>query len=214
MADEKDTNLRAEQRVYMLGDDLMIIPRWAKNPVIPTGDWDIIQFEEKDDLYQAFVALRPGAIVPLTEIAQSTSELDMNTLTLLVNPDENGNATGILYQDSGDGFEYKTGYYAIYELKANTEDGIVKVSINQTEGKLQNPQKKIRIGIVSDGKTTFSEYKEGLEISMKNVKDKEKTINTAKLKWSTIDPAKEPSTQEKLKIQTEKMKKTGQAMEW
>ena len=214
MADEKDTNLRSEQRVYMLGNDLMIIPRWAKNPAIPTGDWDIIQFEEKDDLYQAFVALRPGAIVPLTEIAQSTSELDMNTLTLLVNPDENGNATGILYQDSGDGFEYKTGYYAIYELKANTEDGIVKVSINQTEGKLQNPQKKIRIGIVSDGKTTFSEYKEGLEISMKNVKDKEKTINTAKLKWSTIDPAKEPSTQEKLKIQTEKMKKTGQAMEW
>ena len=49
---------------------------------------------------------------------------------------------------------------------------------------------------------------------MKNVKDKEKTINTAKLKWSTIDPAKEPSTQEKLKIQMEKMKKTGQAMEW
>lgn len=214
MADEKDTNLRSEQRVYMLGNDLMIIPRWAKNPAIPTGDWDIIQFEEKDDLYQAFVALRPGAIVPLTEVAQSTSELDMNTLTLLVNPDENGQASGTLYQDAGDGFEYKTGSYAIYEIKANTEDRMVKVSLKQTEGKLQAPQKRIRIGIVADGKTTYSEYKDGMEISLKNVKEKEKSINTAKLKWSAIDPAKEPSTQEKLRIQMEKMKKTGQAMEW
>ena len=138
----------------------------------------------------------------------------MNTLTLLVNPDANGQATGTLYQDAGDGFEYKTGSYAIYEIKASTEDGMVKVSLNQTEGKLQAPQKRIRIGIVADGKTTYSEYKDGMEISLKNVKEKEKSINTAKLKWSAIDPAKEPSTQEKLRIQMEKMQKSGQAMEW
>jgi hypothetical protein len=53
-----------------------------------------------------------------------------------------------------------------------------------------------------------------MEISLKNVKEKEKSINTAKLKWSAIDPAKEPSTQEKLRIQMEKMQKSGQAMEW
>lgn len=214
MADEKDANLRKEQQVYMLGGDLMIIPRFAKESAVPTGDWDIIQFEEKDDMYQAFVAQRPGSIVPTCEVAQSTVDLDFDTLTLLVNPDENGNATGTYYEDERDGYGYKEGDFSMFTLNATTENGIVKVTLNQTAGKRKANQKKIRVGIVCDGKVTYSPFVEGNEVSLKNVKEKEFSINTKKLKWSTIDIAAQPTLADKLKIQMEKMAASGQANEW
>lgn len=214
MADEKDANLRKEQQVYMLGGDLMIIPRFAKESAVPTGDWDIIQFEEKDDMYQAFVAQRPGSIVPTCEVAQSTVDLDFDTLTLLVNPDENGNATGTYYEDARDGYGYKEGDFSMFTLNATTENGIVKVTLNQTAGKRKANQKKIRLGIVCDGKVTYSPFVEGNEVSLKNVKEKEFSINTKKLKWSTIDIAAQPTLADKLKIQMEKMAASGQANEW
>lgn len=214
MADEKDANLRKEQQVYMLGGDLMIIPRFAKESAVPTGDWDIIQFEEKDDMYQAFVAQRPGSIVPTCEVAQSTVDLDFDTLTLLVNPDENGNATGTYYEDARDGYGYKEGDFSMFTLNATTENGIVKVTLNQTAGKRKANQKKIRVGIVCDGKVTYSPFVEGNEVSLKNVKEKEFSINTKKLKWSTIDIAAQPTLADKLKIQMEKMAASGQANEW
>lgn len=216
MADDKDPALRGEQKVFMLGDDLMIIPRWAKadNIHIPSGDWDVLQLEDKDDMYQAFVAQRPGSIVPMGNVAQSTVELDQNTLTLLVNPAADGTATGVLYQDAGDGFGYRTGEYAKYQLSAKTEGENITVSIKQVEGKMDMGQKNIRIGFVTDGKITYSPYVQGNEVTMKTVKDKQMGIDLKKLKFSDIDPSKQPTIQEKLKIQVEKMKKSGQAMEW
>ncbi|MCF0159864.1 MAG: DUF5110 domain-containing protein, partial [Bacteroidaceae bacterium] len=214
MADDKNPALRGEQQVFLLGDDLMIIPRWAKNVNIPSGDWDVLQLEEKDDMYQAFVAQRPGSIVPMVNTAQSTMELDNNTLTLLVNPAEDGTATGALYEDAGDGFEYRTGQYAKYQLSAKTEKDMITVSINQVGGELKSAQKNIRIGFVTDGKITYSPYVQGNEVSMKVVKDKQLGIDLKKLKFSDIDPAAQPSIQEKLKAQVEKMKKEGQPMEW
>lgn len=216
MADDKDPALRGEQKVFMLGDDLMIIPRWAKadNIHIPSGDWDVLQLEDKDDMYQAFVAQRPGSIVPMGNVAQSTIELDQNTLTLLVNPAEDGTATGVLYQDAGDGFGYRTGEYAKYQLSAKTEGENITVSIKQVDGKMDMGQKNIRIGFVTDGKITYSPYVQGNEVTMKTVKDKQMGIDLKKLKFSDIDPSKQPTIQEKLKIQVEKMKKSGQAMEW
>lgn len=214
MADEKDANLRTEQRVYMLGGDLMIIPRFAKESAIPNGDWDIIKFEEKDDMYQAFVAQRPGSIVPTCELAQSTSELDFDVLTLLVNTDENGNASGSYYEDAGEGFGYKEGDYSMYALNASTQDGKITVTINQVSGQRKGNTKKIRVGIVCDGKVTYSPYVEGNEISMKDVKEKEFSINTKKLKWSPIDIAAQPTLADKHRIQMEKMAASGQANEW
>lgn len=214
MADDKDLSLRTEQQVFMLGADLMIIPRWAKNVNIPSGDWDILQLEEKDDIYQAFVAQRPGSIVPLGNLAQSTSELDPNTITLLVNPAADGTASGTLYQDAGDGFEYRNGAFAKFALSAQTEGNMITVKMVQTEGNLDMGQKKIRIGFVTDGKITYSPYVEGNEVSMKVVKDKQLGIDLKKLKFSPIDPAKEPTLQQKFEKQRKQMEADGQANDW
>lgn len=40
MSDVKDTTLRSERESFMLGGDLLIIPRWSKSLRLPKGDWD------------------------------------------------------------------------------------------------------------------------------------------------------------------------------
>ena len=65
MSDLSDVSLRAEQQAFMLGGDLLIVPRWAEKPILPKGNWATFSMEDKDDGYQAKLALRPGAVLPL-----------------------------------------------------------------------------------------------------------------------------------------------------
>ena len=213
-SDPSDKNLRDEQRVYMLGSDLLIIPRWAKNPNLPKGDWDIVQFEEKDDMYQAFVAQRPGSIVPLAKLYQNTVEYKTDSLTLLVNT-KDGVAEGWMYEDAGDGFAYRSGKYAEYNFSASTDNkGVVSVSIERTAGEMERPEKMIRIGIVCDGKIYYSPWTKGNTVSLKAPKEKEFILDASKLKFSNIDIEAQPSLQQKLREQTRKMEINGQPFEW
>lgn len=183
MADEKDLSLRSEQRVYMLGDDLMVIPRWASEPALPHGDWDVIPFEaydkngdfdSTDDGYQAFVALRPGSIVPVAELFQNTEEYNTDRLTLLVNPDADGRASGTMYEDDKDGFGYRHGEFAEYSFSASTDTrGLVTVSMSRTDGTKDYGTKTLRLGIVYDGKVVYSDWVEGTSASVKAPREKE-----------------------------------------
>lgn len=185
MADEKDASLRGEQRVFMLGDDLMIIPRWAEAPSLPNGDWDIIRFEDKDDGYQAHVALRPGAIVPMANLYQSTEQFKTDSLTLLVNPAADGMATGVMYEDDKDGFEYRKGQFAEYSFTASTDSkGWLTVTMDQTGGKADYGQKTIRIAYVYDGKIAYSPWTKGNSVTMKTPKEKELSLDPSKLDFS------------------------------
>lgn len=236
MADEQDPTLRSEDRVYLVGNDLMIIPRWANQtlqpetlktetlPALPKGDWDIIPFEAptapgklqsgKDDNYQAFVAQRPGSIVPMANLVQSTDFYSVDSLTLLVNPAADGTATGKLYEDAGEGFAYRTGDYALSQITASSDAKNITVSIAQTEGKRASMVKNLRVGIVVDGKVIYSPWTEGTSVTMKLPKEKEFSIDPAKLKWSDIDIAAQPTTQEKLDVQAKRAAEEGQAFEW
>lgn len=214
MADETDLSLRQEQRLYLLGQDLMIIPRWAKNPALPKGNWNIIRFEEQEDEYQAFVALRSGAIVPLANLAQSTEDYRTDSLTLLVNPDESGSAKGLLYEDAGDGFGYRKGEYCLSEIRAISQSKKITVSLKPKEGKSQSQVKYLRIGIVSDNRIIYSPWTKGTEVTMKWVADKQQGIDADKLPWSDIDISKQPTLAEKLHIQVEKMEESGQEFEF
>lgn len=217
MADEKNLALRAEQQVYMLGDDLTIIPRWAKNPALPEGDWDIIAFDgEAADSYQAFVALRSGAALPMANLVQSTEDYSVEDLTILINPAADGSACGTLYEDAGDGFNYRYGDYAVSTIKACTDakGKKITVTIEQTDGKRASEVKRIRVGIVTDGKVTYSPWTEGNTVTMKTVADKQLSLDAEKLDWNDIDIDAQDSLQRKLRRQVEKMKKDNQAFEW
>ena len=171
MADTKDLALRREQQAYMLGGDLLIVPRWAEAPALPAGDWQPVPFETAptgsgqahDDGYQAVVKLRPGAVVPMAELFENTVDYNTDRLTFFVNPDADGQACGTLYDDAGDGFAYRHGDYALYTLKATT----VKTKKNRrqttltmslSDGARENPARQIRLAIVRNGKITYSPW--------------------------------------------------------
>lgn len=146
-ADFKDLSLRSEQNLFLLGNDLMIVPRFAAaSAARPKGDWKPVPFDAKDDGRQALVYLREGAIVPMGKVIQNTAEYSTDSLTLLVNLDKNGQATGMLYEDAGDGFGYKKGEYVLYRFTASVENGEVKVKKDLVEGKPLN-QKEMEISI-------------------------------------------------------------------
>ena len=214
-ADFKDPKLRTEQQAFMLGGDLYVIPRWAKGAALPQGDWDPLQLEEKDDCYQAIVCQRAGSIVPLANLYQNTVEYRTDSLTLLVNPAADGTAEGTLYEDAGEGFAYRNGEYNSYRLSATTNaKGVITVTLEPVGGKRQVMPKTLRIGYVTDGKITYSPWTVGNQVNMKSVKDKIKGLVSGNLVFSDIDVAAQTPLMEKLRLQRERLKASGQPDEW
>ncbi|MBA4283743.1 MAG: hypothetical protein C0432_05570 [Candidatus Puniceispirillum sp.] len=157
--DNTDLSLRNEQQAFMLGKDLLVVPRWASNPNLPKGNWNKVTLESTpDDKYQALLFIRPGAVIPVGEVVQSTTDYKSDKITYLINPLEDGTAVGELYHDDGDGFGYKTNDYAIHEInvtKYNADS--LKVVINQIGGN-KNINRTSRIGYVTDNGIVYSAW--------------------------------------------------------
>lgn len=137
-ADPKDTLLRAEEQAFLIGENLLVVPEWAKNPALPKGIWrnlSLIPSDDKDS-YQAKLKIRGGAIIPTGKIIQNTNEKSLDPLTLLVCLDEKGEAHGTLYWDEGDNWSFKDGNYSFQHFTAiRTADNKVQVKITQKKGK-------------------------------------------------------------------------------
>jgi alpha-glucosidase len=185
MSDIKDTTLRKEQECFMLGSDLLIIPRWSNKPALPKGDWDILKLEDNDDGYQPYVALRSGAVVPIGKVIQNTGEYSTDSLTLLINPQKDGSATGQLYDDAGDGFAYKKGDYANYHFTGSKfkKKGL-KVKIEKSDGQLKKDISHWRVGYVIDNNIIYSAWNIGNECIVKMITDDQDGIDLSKLKMS------------------------------
>lgn len=157
-ADSKNLDLRSEEQAFLLGEDLLVVPRWASNLELPEGDWDPIPFEEEDDGYQPIVLIRPGAIVPIGPIVQHTDDYNTDKITLLINPTQNGFAYGELYHDQGDGYGYKNGKYALHKFESKRDfSGKIKIEISKLDGELDY-ERLYRIGYVKDGEIFYSDW--------------------------------------------------------
>lgn len=175
-ADTRDLSLRAEQNAFLLGNDLLIVPRYAVGKSnVPSGDWERIPFEgASDDGRQALVSIRPGAVVPLTGVFQNTVEYNTGELSLLVNTDSEGNASGTMYEDAGDGFSYRNGDYALYRFDATTLKSpkrrgtdTVTVTMTLAEGGYTPVPRRIRVGVVREGKILWSDWSASSTVSVK-----------------------------------------------
>lgn len=172
--DFADESLREEEQAFMLGGDLLVVPRWAIDPVLPKGDWDELTLEAEDDGYQAMVAVRGGAILPyLGHTIQSTAEYTADSLTLYVNPAADWTAEGTMYDDAGEGFGYKTGDYAMLHF-ACAEQGAdsLKVTIEQTEGAFTRPARYYRVAVTGGEAIQYSDWTDATEIVVTKVDDK------------------------------------------
>lgn len=168
MADAKDLSLRSEDKAFLLGGDLMITPRWAENVAQPNGgSWQPFTLEQNTDIYQSELRQRPGSVIPMANLAQSTAEMTTDSLTLYVCLDDNGSAKGQLYEDEGDGFSYREGNYSLSTIEASLNKKQLSVNINKVEGQMEKPQRTLRIAYVKGGKVQYSAWQKGNRASMK-----------------------------------------------
>ena len=143
LADPKDPALRKEQRAFMLGSDLLVVPSWAQDAPKPKGLWIPLSLVAGDTLdpVQAKLFLRAGAILPLGPEILSTQDTPEGASTLLVALDANGHAAGRLYQDGGEGFGYRTGDYRLATYEATGKGAGVELKVSGAKGDRKAPAK-------------------------------------------------------------------------
>lgn len=155
-ADSKDPQLRSEEEAFMLGESLLVVPAFAKNPKLPSGIWETMSLVDGDlqDKYQAKLSIKGGSIIPAGKIIQNAIENSFDPLTLLVCLDKDGKAQGNLYLDSGDGFGFQKGDYVLVRFKAEKKKNTVIVKISNVEGKrnINRDLSKINVSLVFNGK--------------------------------------------------------------
>lgn len=152
-ADPKDPALRAEDRAFLFGPDLLVVPKWAEGPKLPKGIWRdvaLVDAKREQDGYQPAVKIRGGAIVPLGRVIQNTTEPSLDPLTLLVSLDENGHAQGTLYEDAGDGFGYNKGEYALTRYHAEKKGESVVVRVQARSGKLEIAERNVIVRVITE----------------------------------------------------------------
>ena len=173
-ADPADESLRMEDRAFMVGSDLAVVPKWAEDVKLPSGIWETASLVGEDstkDKYQCDVLVRGGAIVPLGPVVQSTAELsDNDVLTLMIVLDENGKAKGSLYEDAGDGYEFEDGRYRESGFVAQRSGNQVIVKCAGQRGKMKLRKRNADVQVMLDGKVYRGEgniySKKGIAVSL------------------------------------------------
>lgn len=152
-ADLRDPRLRSEDRAFLIGADLLVVPQWAGHPNRPRGIWRPISLVGTDGAnapFQAELDLRGGAILPLGRVVQNTTEESLDPLTLRVCLDAQGRATGQLYEDAGDGYGYRSGDFRLTTYRAARDGPRVRVWIERTEGNRPRPARTASVEVITD----------------------------------------------------------------
>jgi len=162
--------LRTEQENFLLGSDLLIVPKWSENGQIPSGNWRNISIngeKSQNHKYHPDVLIRPGAIVPLCNPIVSTNSFSLDTITLLVSLDTNFSAKGILYSDLGEGYGYKEGEFSLVEFYAETQNGITTLNTKILDGNSFPNDTKINIDLILDNevRNSFGLFEESIVIN-------------------------------------------------
>jgi alpha-glucosidase len=168
-ADVRDPTLRAEDRAFLVGGDLLVVPHWAERPNLPGGIWRTVFLpgeETAGNNVQPQLRIRGGAIIPLGKEVQSTVEESLDPLTLLVSLDDKGHATGELYEDDGDGYGYRNNDYLLTTYDAVRKHDQVLVTVAHSEGKRPRPSRRIRVQVITDTGTGEGEGIDGRPVLM------------------------------------------------
>jgi alpha-glucosidase len=202
-AEPTNAALRGQQQAFMLGDILLITPKWATGVVKPTGTWTSISLvgeDSKNDAYQPNVEIKAGSILPLGQIIQSTANFTTDSLTLIVALDDNDRATGSVYSDAGEGYAYQTGSYLMrnFNIKPLGTDSLILNAIVDS-GSLSTANNRYKVGIVTANSIVYTGW------TSSNVIKIAKSFYTESTYTGT--PATIPGT-----IQTENYDKGGQSV--
>jgi len=155
-ANPADPKLRREDSAFLLGSDLLVLPKLTpradRASAQPSGIWRTVSLVGEDiakDANQPELKIRGGAIIPLGKVVQSTVEKSLDPLTLLVCLDENGLAEGVLYEDAGDGYGYKKGQYLLTKYAARQDGNRVIVEIISKQGQMPRPKRQTVVELIT-----------------------------------------------------------------
>jgi alpha-glucosidase len=158
-ADPDDPDLREEDIAFLLGADLLVVPNVTENPwsaptpALPDGIWRTLSLVGEDstsDVNQPDLRLRGGAILPLGPVMEYTGEIPLDPLTLVVSLNEEGTAEGWLYEDAGDGYDYRDGDYRLARYTATRTGSDVTIAVAEVIGERPTPSRQVEIEIVTD----------------------------------------------------------------
>jgi len=152
-ADPKDVSLRAEDDSFLIGADVLVVAQTTReanrSSKMPAGSWrEVLQPQSK---HNPRLFVRPGAIVPMGPEIQYVDQKPLEPLTLVVNFDEKGQASGTLYEDAGDGFGYQKGEYLLTTYEATRgSDGVVTVKVLSAEGSQPRAKRTAMVRVLTD----------------------------------------------------------------
>ena len=165
-ADPADPRLRDEDRLFLLGDNLLARidpadPNAPGNPADPpalprSAEWrPVAGVHRLDDPDLPELFLRVGAVLPLGPVLQHADEKPLDPLTLVVAPDESGAAIGLLYEDAGDGFGHERGDFALTRFTARRDGGELLLTAERIEGDRPEPSRAGEVVVLTaDGPRT------------------------------------------------------------
>ena len=156
-ADPADASLREEDHAFLIGADVLVEPVLTEADPhefrIPSGIWRELTMVGEDPSSTPelpVMKLRGGAILPLGRVVQSTTEALLDPLTLMVSLDAEGRATGVLYEDDGEGYGYQTGDYLLTTYSAVQSGDRVEVGVASEEGERERPARMVTVIVVTD----------------------------------------------------------------
>lgn len=161
-ANPADPKLREEDDAFLLGSDLLIVPKLRPDsnhiPNLPGGIWRSFSLVDEDaasDINLPDLKIRSGAIIPLGPVVQNTQS-SLDPLTLLICLDENGCAEGKLYEDDGEGYDYKKEKFLLTNYRAKTVGNNVIIETASQSGKMPRPERNIKVEILAGKTAIFS----------------------------------------------------------
>lgn len=156
-ADPADPELRAVDDAFLIGDDLLVEARTqpageAAAP-LPPGRWAPLEpvtgWASDPDLPR--LRLRAGAILPVGPVIETTAAARLDTLTLLVVLDDDGRASGTLYEDAGEGWGYRDAEYRLSRYEAVRAGGDVEIAASVAEGGWPLPARTWHVIVMGAG---------------------------------------------------------------
>jgi alpha-glucosidase len=147
----------------MVGSGLLLAPVYRpgvqyRHVYLPGGNW--YDFWSGEIIREAHVMahaplevlplyVRAGTVLPLGPLMQYSNERPLNPLVLEIYLDEQGAATGQLYEDDGESFAYAQGESCITTYTVTTEAASPPVLCAQRQGQFEPPLRSVEIRLYS-----------------------------------------------------------------
>jgi alpha-glucosidase len=161
--DPKDPALRHEDRAFMLGDTVMVIPNVIEDgttnpqdtvpiPIPSNHLWYPLDLDGVHDPDLPGMSIRGGSILVTQEPQQFVGEKPLTKIIVHVALNEEGKASGELYLDAGDGYDYQSGQYLLTKFSARLIGSQFIMDLVD-EGKFARPYSSVEVHVLQQKHT-------------------------------------------------------------